>query len=268
MTSFRPWLVPAVLVLFGAAFALGSCSSGSSKGTAGSGVNCAISRMAGTSCTEAQTKPYSDCLLTACDAQYRECLGPSYQSGTFSGTCAVYMGCLSKCACQDTACSTACGLPDAACLTCLQGTTTCAQTCTAPVCTGTGTGGSGGGLGGASGTGGACIASLQACCDAAPESNKANCQATVSGYVSGGAAGETICASALATLKSVYCPAPGGAGGSSGGAGGTCADLLACCGRTQAVFKNACMSAYQNALPMGDATCAGTLGIIQATYCP
>lgn len=108
-----------------------SSGSNTSSGGASGFKNCST----GTSnCTEAEAKPYSDCVLEKCDSTFKECYGPDYKSGTFAGACGAYVTCIQKCACNDLACFQACPLPDAACQTCSQKFVTCQDQCTKPAC--------------------------------------------------------------------------------------------------------------------------------------
>ncbi len=142
-----------------------SGTSGTSGGN-GSFKNCGIT--SGTSCTEAELKPYNDCVLDKCDTGYKKCYGDGYRNGSFGGPCGTWMACVQKCDCNDTSCILGCKLDDA-CSACVDETSSCGDSCTEPECAkGTPDGGN---------TGNATCADLQACCDAvADEDQKAGCQ--------------------------------------------------------------------------------------------
>jgi hypothetical protein len=125
------------------------------------------------SCTPAETKPYTDCIQSKCEATYRECYGNDYLKGTLSGPCGAFVGCTQKCTCTDVNCMAACK-PDQACTSCNLKVAQCVQQCPAPACATAATSSSGGtsGTSGAPGTsggtsGGAAktCADLKACCD-------------------------------------------------------------------------------------------------------
>jgi hypothetical protein len=142
-----------------------SSSGGSSGSSGGSGFkDCGgSSGTPGTeTCTEAEMKPYVECVTAQCDPKYKECYGPNYQTGSFSGPCGSYIECTQKCECNDTACIMACKT-DAACATCLERASSCSQGCSLPAC--------------ASGSGKANCETLQACCDAAAADKKDGCLA-------------------------------------------------------------------------------------------
>jgi hypothetical protein len=189
---------------------------GGSGGASGSGSGIKMCAPDNNTCTAAESKAYSDCVTTACDTQYKECLGPNYKSGSYSGACGTYVNCFNACPCNDTTCLLGCGLPDAACQACLASFQTCSGTCTEPACYstgGTGTGGrsgggsggsSGGGTGGSSG-GGATCADLLACCDASTNATaKAICMMQYENIKN---AGDATCAMYLPQLKAaMVCP--------------------------------------------------------------
>jgi len=187
----------------GATGAGGGSGSGTGGTTGGAPKMCTSSS---NTCTSAEINTYSNCVLAACDTDYKTCLGPNYKTGSYSGVCATYVGCINACACNDTACSTACGLPDTSCETCLSQIATCSSTCTLPACyLTTGAGGTSGGLGGSTGTvvGGTC-ADLLACCNASSASLKATCMQAYTSEMQLG--GDLACGVALSTLKSTFCP--------------------------------------------------------------
>lgn len=155
----------------------GTGTSGSSTGTSGGGGSSGFKNCSGTNtsstCTEAELKPYGDCVNEKCATKYAECYGADYKSGNFGGPCGTYIKCTQACGCNDTACYQKCGTPDAACTTCIQGSATCADSCTVPSC-GSGSSGSSGG-----GGGGKTCADLKACCDKITDaSKKSNCDQT------------------------------------------------------------------------------------------
>jgi hypothetical protein len=171
----------------GIGFMASNCGSSDDGGSSNNNLNCPSNTGTGT-CTAEQNKAYSDCIISKCDAQYQACLGAGYKSGSYSGPCGAWIGCTAKCGCGDTACRSACGLPDATCQACFTGQlATCVTSsgCTAPVCTGTGTGGTGGGTGGTGGgtggtggsTTGGCGALMKCCASANNASIKSACEA-------------------------------------------------------------------------------------------
>jgi len=153
----------------------GSSSGGTGNGTGngsgngnGNSTFKTCSDTTGTSCTEAEMKPYSDCLMDKCDTSYKKCYGDGYKSGSFSGPCGTFITCLQKCDCTDTQCILACK-PDEACSTCSEEMQTCAGSCTEPECSKIGND--------AGDTANATCADLQACCDSvADPDQKEGCQ--------------------------------------------------------------------------------------------
>jgi hypothetical protein len=153
-------------------------SSGSTSGAATSGSGAAggssyqdCNRAKASNCSDADYKPYQDCLSNKCGDKLTACYGADYQNGNFSGPCADYIGCVQKCGCSDTNCILSC-TPSQACQDCSKNIGTCTTQCTAPACAsssgGTSGGTSSGGTssGGTSGSGGThTCAQLQACCD-------------------------------------------------------------------------------------------------------
>lgn len=90
--------------------ASGNNASGGASGSSGQSTafkDCSQQQSGGT-CTEAEYKPFSDCLLTNCESAYVECFGPDYRNGNFSGPCGEYIGCIQKCDCNDNACVLEC----------------------------------------------------------------------------------------------------------------------------------------------------------------
>lgn len=142
----------------------------------------------GSTCTAADEKSYSDCLTTKCDAQYSECLGAGYKSGSFGGACGAMMQCSNACACGDTACASKC-VPDAACQSCLLNKVSpCTEQCPRPACYGGGTPSS------------VKCDELKTCCAAiADATKKGTCETQ---YNSGKAAGDAFCGPVLDQYKS------------------------------------------------------------------
>jgi hypothetical protein len=154
-------------------------TSASSSGTSGSGTtfkSCNSSGAKVGECTEADLKPYSDCFNTKCESKYKECYGPNYLSGSFSGACGTYITCTQKCDCAASnyaSCVQAC-VQDSACTECAKGFVTCTNGCTLPACA---TAGTSSGTSGTSGSpSGATCATLQACCDKLAGSAKTGCE--------------------------------------------------------------------------------------------
>jgi hypothetical protein len=209
MSSAR--VVTAFALAASVGFIVANCG-GSSSSDTNSAINNISCSMSGTStCTAAQTKPYTDCLFSKCDAAFTACYGSGYKSGTFSGPCSTYITCLSKCGCSDSACRTACGQPSAECISCetMIGTCVLSAGCMYPTCTGAagadGAAGAGG-AGGAGGTGGggSGCAGLTACCNAMTmAAQKAQCLQAVSGLMSN----DQACSSLLAVYRAgQQCP--------------------------------------------------------------
>lgn len=204
MTILRASIVSSVAVVLGVVL-VQACGGGGSNNN-GSGGGPKMCAPANTNCTQAEQNAYSNCVTTACDTQYKECLGPNYRSGNFSGACGTYIQCFNACACNDTACFVACGQPDTACQTCLLSFTSCSASCTVPACytSGGGTGGtsggggnsgSGGNSGGGGSGGGLTCADLLTCCNTIADANaKAQCIASA-------AAGEQFCGQILTGLR-------------------------------------------------------------------
>lgn len=86
------------------------------------------------SCTEAELKPYADCVNTACEPKYKECAGANYKQGDFTGgACSDYYKCLTGCSCTDANCKSRCNLAGA-CQDCILGLASCGQSCKLPAC--------------------------------------------------------------------------------------------------------------------------------------
>lgn len=81
-----------------------------------------------TACSAAEITGFNECVETSCKSKYEECYGVDYERGVFSGPCADYLGCNSKCGCDDTACATACQTSDA-CNTCQASFSVCSSAC-------------------------------------------------------------------------------------------------------------------------------------------
>jgi hypothetical protein len=143
-----------------------SSSSSSSGGASSSAFRqCPGQGGGSSSCTEAESKPYTDCLMQQCDAKYQECFGANYKSGDFTGgACATWFSCTNKCECNDTSCRSSCGIPDNACLQCTLGTQDCSSKCQAPACASASASSSSGGSSSGSTSGGAGCTGLRACC--------------------------------------------------------------------------------------------------------
>lgn len=161
-----------------------ACSSDDTSST-GSGSSALSCPQQGSTCSAAENDTYSSCIQNACDAQYKECLGPSYRSGSFSGVCADYLNCTSKCNC-DAACRQKCTI-SAECTSCFLKTQTCSGTCKAPACA-SGGGGTGTGDGGGGGGGGADCAGLEACCNTMSGAEKDQCTSMYNAVKSSAAA--------------------------------------------------------------------------------
>lgn len=179
----------------------GGTSGGGTSGSTGSAIkNCSTSSDKST-CTDAEIKPYSDCINDKCGAKFAECYGPGYKTGNFGGPCGTYITCSNACACNDTTCYQKCGTPAPACSTCLQGVGTCTSACTAPACATASTSSSSGGPGAKS------CADLKACCDAIVDpAKKTECNQTYSAVK----ASEASC-NAIYTTYAAQCPKLNGA---------------------------------------------------------
>lgn len=137
-------------------------------------------------CTDAELKPYSDCVLEKCDPKYKECYGADYKTGNFAGPCGTYITCVQKCACNDVNCVLACQ-PEATCKTCLEGMANCSDGCTLPACATT--------TRDAGNTGGKTCADLTVCCQSKEGQIKTTCeQAAASGN-------DTVCSASYTALQ-------------------------------------------------------------------
>lgn len=154
----------------------GTTSSGGTSGSSGSSGSfstCKSSGSSSNSCTQAELKTYNDCVLSKCDSAYKECYGPDYLKGTYSGACGDTITCYQKCDCTDFTCLGACK-PSDACTTCSQKISACSKECTAPECL-TKPADAGSSSGGDSGATGSC-ATLSACCAKLSGQEQSTCQ--------------------------------------------------------------------------------------------
>jgi hypothetical protein len=140
---------------------------------------------------------YVDCAEQNCMAEYKQCLGDDFMSGTFGGPCADYMNCVVPCNC-DTDCTQACyPKMQGACQDCMTGplasciTSNCMDELQA--CQGGSTGGTGGG----GTTGGGCD-DLKACCDSLTGADQTQCQSTYDQIKAGG---DAACGTLLQTYQ-------------------------------------------------------------------
>jgi hypothetical protein len=199
----------AIVALFGAGLGLGlvGCKSGGGSGGSGgsggapddapvvlppnsNGQSCQQS--GGTCEDQAAIQEYADCVVTTCDAEYKQCFGADYMNGTFGGDCGDLMDCASACQDCDQACIDACSeqhFTDA-CKSCITGpildcvidaltSGTCALPC------------------GPSNSGGVCD-DLKACCDSLTGDDQTNCQSTYDQVKIGG---DAACQTALSTYQ-------------------------------------------------------------------
>lgn len=138
-------------------------------------------------CTQQELQAYSSCISTNCDSTYKECYGDDYKSGSFSGACGDYIGCINACACSDVSCYQKCPQPSAACTSCSEKLSTCSQKCTVPDCmkpdidSGTGNGKT--------------CADLSTCCEGIEDADmKSACEQAAAG------GNETVCSSLYGSL--------------------------------------------------------------------
>lgn len=112
--------------------ASGNNASGGTSGSSGQSTafkDCSQAQSAGT-CTQAELKPYADCVQTNCESAYVECFGPGYKNGSLSGPCSEYIRCTQKCDCNDNACIFECAKSmSQECQTCTPKLTSCTQSC-------------------------------------------------------------------------------------------------------------------------------------------
>jgi hypothetical protein len=160
-------------------------------------------------CSPDQVAPYNMCIQHQCSTGFTQCFGPNWSTGNYSGPCASFLGCITKCGCGNQACFQACGQPSAECQTCTQALGNCAQSCDPPACAGrdagsSGTSGSSGASSGSSGTSGSTgmeCSQLAACCAAIADQNmRMSCQMTLSQTMGD----PTQCAAAFMGYKA-YC---------------------------------------------------------------
>lgn len=148
----------------------GSSGSLGSSGTAptGSGFKSCSSAGSGAQsrCTEAEMKPYNDCVQEKCSPQYEKCYGPDYKKGVFSGPCGTFITCIQKCDCSDLSCVQKCVTDTSsdACSACSKDLESCGETCTEPECAKT--------TPDAGTAGGKTCADLTACCDAITDADQ------------------------------------------------------------------------------------------------
>jgi hypothetical protein len=147
---------------------------------------------------QAAIDAYSSCVITTCDAPYKQCFGNDYLTGTFGGSCKDLMACASACTDCDQVCLKACSDQHFTgdCLACVEGPIfDCVLasikdgTCTLPC--------------GPSSAGGVC-AKLKTCCDSLTGTDKSDCLSTYDQVKIGG---DTPCGSALNIYQtSMQCP--------------------------------------------------------------
>ena len=163
-----------LFVLFAAMLSCGSDDSSSSGGTQGAGASgnggnagnngsrsptgdCSSSSSgSGGSCAGEQE--YQDCMMNACDTQYKQCLGDNYQSGSFGGQCQSEITCLMGCSCGDSSCELNCYQSMSEdCKTCFEAADACVNQsgCQEPDCSSNGGSSGAGGSSGSSGNAGA-----------------------------------------------------------------------------------------------------------------
>lgn len=190
-----------------------ACSSSDDSGSSGSGTSSAKFKSCPTSaqssCSQADLDTYDNCVLSACDSQYKTCFGADYRNGNFSGDCGDYIKCQQACACNDTACAQACqGKIAGACQKCVTSFASCAQSCKAPACETTGTASSTSSTGGTGSTGSgshtcaqltACVAKIPAgqihdgCNSVAGTNNDAACSESFPSCASQATGGASAC---------------------------------------------------------------------------
>lgn len=201
------------MVVFGAvALANGACKSDGESGGGGTGTtstststnapvilppttNGQSCQQGGGSCDDqAAIDAYADCIVTTCDAEYKQCFGADYATGTVGGACAELLTCAMDCQDCDQACLTDCSNNHfvTACKDCILGPiASCAVQaiasgkCVLP-------------CGPSTSTGGACD-ELGACCAALTGADQTSCNTTY-GQVKLG--GDAACGSVLTGYKS------------------------------------------------------------------
>jgi hypothetical protein len=95
----------------------------------------------GSNCSDSELNDYGDCVLAACDDDYKKCYGDNWKDGDFSGgDCEDYIDCYDKCTCDNVS---TCGNDCAAqymtmtspCFTCMMSNlSTCGNSCELPDC--------------------------------------------------------------------------------------------------------------------------------------
>lgn len=201
----------ALTIIAGAlALAAGTgCKSGGGDGGGGSGTggsaqaapvvlpptsNGQSCQQSGGSCNDqAAIDEYADCVVAACDAEYKQCFGADYMSGTFGGACGDLMGCAAECEDCDQACLKSCSDQHFvnACKDCITGPilscvvdSLTSGKCSIP-------------CGPSSSTGGPCD-DLKTCCDSLTGADQSQCTTTYSQVKLGG---DTACSGVLSTYK-------------------------------------------------------------------
>lgn len=153
----------------------------------------------GTCTDQAEIDAYSDCIITTCDAEYKQCFGDGYLTGSFGGPCADLMTCANSCQDCDQTCLKACSDQSfaGACQDCVVGPildcvidALTTGKCTLPC------------IGG--GSSGVCD-NLKACCESLTDSQEqADCLQTYNGVKLGG---DMPCGSALGVYQQAgKCP--------------------------------------------------------------
>lgn len=183
------------------------CKSGESDGgSGGSGgstttaplilppTNGGTSCQSGGTCTDqAAIDEYADCIVTTCDAQYKQCFGDDYLSGTVGGSCGDLLTCAMDCEDCDQACLTACSDQHFTgdCKACILGPIAdCAiQAITGGVCALP--------CGPTTSTGGPCD-DLKTCCASLTAAEQAQCDTTYNQIKLGG---DAACTSVLKTYQ-------------------------------------------------------------------
>ena len=115
------------------------------------------------------------------------------------------------------------------------------------------------------------VAAFKACLKKTTCTDYQNCLQTVPRCQGGGSGGSAGTGGSGGTSGTGTGGSAGsgtsGTGGTSGG--GTCADLLACCNKAASEpIKSACLTAYNQASPTGDAACSIIYSSLKATVCP
>ncbi|MFT3767784.1 MAG: hypothetical protein QM820_20200 [Minicystis sp.] len=197
----RHGVLAAVMAVWSVALGAG-CGGGSSSGTddapvvlppTNAGTSCQQS--GGTCDDQAAVEAYSTCIVQTCSAEYAQCFGPDYMSGTFGGACGDYLSCAAACQNCDQACIDACTDQHftGACKECITGPiATCAVsaissgTCKLPCAPDLPIGGSGG------------CDDFKACCDSLSGAQATSCTMT---YESVKLGGDLACGVAFSSYK-------------------------------------------------------------------